>query len=634
MTRACGTRALKNARRIQQLAPHIIPAKEPAEGFVSLVPRPVLANIHRMSDQQLATSLRGHPHLQDLVEVARQMRAPLAPPQVIARAPSYDVTLYFVQVTYLVGASKAERAFDPAAVATAIQYAIHAVRPISAYCSQYVANRIEVAQSYLRLRAPIPVPSFNDADVQRWVNGIIQDNRLSKDSSYIVLLNHPSLAVNTDGDPNHDTAGYHSKADAPYSFVNVAGDTMPVLTIDDKSEVYADTLSHEIAEMICDPAVLDGSPEVCDGCAANCKNAWDNFFIEPSPSLANSYVGSFQTSPFTISFLHFTYYIASIALPAHVHECPPNIDACKYPPPRPTGISQLLFYDRQAGVGEFYAVTDPGSIDIQFSNSKWRTSWSKIVPGTFAPGNHPGPDLLFYAPADRTGEFDRTDGRGDISFLGASNDWRNDWSIIVPGKFSDGPYTDLLFYEPGSGTGEFWRTDGRGNVSLIGGNYDWRKDWSIIVPGKFSSGPYTDLLFYAPGTGTGEFWRADGRGHVSLIGGNDDWRKDWSIIVPGKFSDGPYTDLLFYEPSTGTGEFWRADGHGNVSLIGGNYDWRKDWKIIVPGKFSSGKYTDLLFYEPSTGTGEFWSTDGQGHVRRIGAYTNWRTTWDIILQVQ
>jgi hypothetical protein len=42
MERICGTRILKNAKGIRKVAPHVIPASEPLEGFKSLVPLDIL----------------------------------------------------------------------------------------------------------------------------------------------------------------------------------------------------------------------------------------------------------------------------------------------------------------------------------------------------------------------------------------------------------------------------------------------------------------------------------------------------------------------------------------------------------------------------------------------------------------
>jgi hypothetical protein len=248
-------------------------------------------------------------------------------------------------------------------------------------------------------------------------------------------------------------------------------------------------------------------------------------------------------------------------------------------------VSQLLFYDAGAGRGEFWTRYD-GTMQLAAGIDGWRTDWDMIIPGHFS--DSPDTDLLFYERASGTGEFYRTN--GSFSLIGSNTDWNKDWTIIVPGHFSDGPYTDLLFYEGSTGTGDFWRTDGEGNVSQIGvSNTDWNKDWGMIIPGHFSDSPYTDHLFYEPSTGTGAFWRTDGHGNVSQIGvSNTNWNRDWTMIIPGRFSDGPYTDLLFYEASTGTGEFWRTDGEGNVSLITSYTDWRQSWNIIIALGFPTG----------------------------------------------
>jgi hypothetical protein len=49
----CAARALKNARHLQAVAPHIIPKDEPAEGFASLVPFEVLSRLQQMTDAEL-----------------------------------------------------------------------------------------------------------------------------------------------------------------------------------------------------------------------------------------------------------------------------------------------------------------------------------------------------------------------------------------------------------------------------------------------------------------------------------------------------------------------------------------------------------------------------------------------------
>ena len=52
MDRLCVTRAIKNAKYLQKVAPEIIPQKEPADGFGSLVPRSLLGKLHLAGPEQ------------------------------------------------------------------------------------------------------------------------------------------------------------------------------------------------------------------------------------------------------------------------------------------------------------------------------------------------------------------------------------------------------------------------------------------------------------------------------------------------------------------------------------------------------------------------------------------------------
>jgi hypothetical protein len=620
--RLCATRPIKNARFIRSVAPNVIPAKEPEKGFASLIPIDILRRFHTMTEAEL----KGRP---DLIDALRKLHAevPKQRPRGISRLfgdDPFQGTLHFVKLMFFSEVNGQTLQVNDGDLATAIQYMTIAAPAVSAYCSQYGANRIDVSPTVLQFGMSVTNGLYNDDTVQNIVNDIVSQNHLPHDSSCLILIN-PQGMVNTD---TEDDFGYHQKADATYCFINPV--SFP-FTIEDRADSYAATLTHEVAEMVCDPGVSIFNKEVCDGCDLNCNPfTWRNFFHDPSPSLANSYLQSTNSIP---AKLDFSYFITGIARPDHAGDCPVSQAACAYPPPRPTGASELLFYDPAANTGEFYAVNGQADITIQIQHSDFRSSWKRILAGKFSEQAF-GSTILFYDAAGHTGEFYGTDSTGSLNQVGASHtDWRSSWTQIVRGHFSTSSFDDLLFYDASAGQGEFYKT-GNGDVSMIGvTNTDWRKTWSLIIPGKFSNGPFTDLLFYDPSAGTGEFWRTDGHGNVSLIGANNDWRKDWSIIVSGNFTGGPFTDLLFYEPATGTGEFWRTDGRGNVSLVGANNDWRKDWSMIIPGKFSNGPFTDLLFYEASTGTGEFWRTDGHGNVSLIRAYTDWRKSWTAICEV-
>jgi hypothetical protein len=454
---------LKNAKFIRATATGVIPAEEPIEGFHSIVPFEVLNSFGRMSEADLT----GFPQLLDAWRQLRQPRPALF------GDPPFKGTLHFVQLTFFFtgGGSTTINRGD---VATAIEYATLAAPVISAYCQQYGSNSLEVSPEIIQGGITLTRPVYNDDKVQEIVNDIMaQNHQLDADSTCIVLINPPGM-TNTDGALSDGVGGYHDKANAPYCFVNVQG--VGPLTVDDRAGVYADTLSHEIAEMTCDPDASIFNHEVCDACASNCHNDWQNYFIDPAPSLANSYLLSSKGIP---PGLTYTYYIASVAQRKHADDCPAPQNACAYPPPMPVGRSTLLFYDRDAGTGEFYAIDGAAEIDIQYSHT----------------------------------------------------DWNHDWTHIVPGNFTGGPHTDLLFYAADTGTGTFFQTDGAGGMSQVASHTDWNTDWTHIIPGNFTGGSYTDLLFYAADTGTGGFARSDGNGAVSSVNTYNNWRGSWAAIL-------------------------------------------------------------------------------------------------------
>src|SRR3954453_174215 len=77
-----------------------------------------------------------------------------------------------------------------------------------------------------------------------------------------------------------------------------------------------------------------------------------------------------------------------------------------------TGLTDLLFYDPTTGTGEFYTVDGYGGMRLLQQYTGWRTSWTQIVPGSFmrATASHSPhgldlTDLLFYDAAAGVGEF-------------------------------------------------------------------------------------------------------------------------------------------------------------------------------------------------------------------------------------
>jgi hypothetical protein len=110
----------------------------------------------------------------------------------------------------------------------------------------------------------------------------------------------------------------------------------------------------------------------------------------------------------------------------------------------------LCFYDRDKGQGEIYTCDDLGHIRRLRRYNNWRKTWHQIVPGNFD-SNPSITDLLFYDRSAGVGEFFALDGSGGMTLLRRYENWRKTWDLIVPGNFSaspgefgSGPYTDLL----------------------------------------------------------------------------------------------------------------------------------------------------------------------------------------------
>ena len=91
----------------------------------------------------------------------------------------------------------------------------------------------------------------------RQLGGKVKDN--------CIVVFSPAGMVNHDGDRSKGILGYHNEVLVPFG-------TFP------SQYQFADTLSHEVAEMTVDPFVSHTNPEVCDGCAGNCNKDWKSFF--------------------------------------------------------------------------------------------------------------------------------------------------------------------------------------------------------------------------------------------------------------------------------------------------------------------------------------------------------------------
>ena len=307
MDRYCTTRMLKNARFLQ-IQVGYLPAREPLDGFTSLVPAAVLRRMEQMHPSEIKIK-----KLADMLTMNQLPR-----PKVKLDATLFSGSLRFVQTAFATGNSSLTVP-DPD-FKVAMQYAALAVVPISEYCAQYGPNSLAVDSATIQFEATLTGAKYNDSILSGWVDQIAKANGLGADSCLVFL--NPQGVVNTDADATQGVLGYHnmSSSKVPYAFVNVMGQG---LTVQDQQDVYAVALSHETAEMTVDPHANGGNPEVCDECAGNCSVDYRNYFDSRGVWLGGA------ASP------GYYFFIDGIATPATVAQCPAPQTGCVYPPPKP-----------------------------------------------------------------------------------------------------------------------------------------------------------------------------------------------------------------------------------------------------------------------------------------------------------
>ncbi len=310
MTAICVTRHLKNVRHLQATAPNVLPREEPPDGYASRIAADVLGRLHAVARPE---ELLRYP---DLVQALR--RSPPPKPRTRAAAPLFQGTLVFVRVA--IRTPRGTISMPTEDLTTAIAFSRLASVPISRYAAQYGANRINVSPIVTPFTVTLPASRYNDQALQRWVNTIASENRLSADTCIAIL--NPQGVVNTDADASQGVGGYHSLANVPYLFVNAMG---PGFTTKDEANLYSLALSHEIAEMVVDPQANLVNPEVCDPCGPNCQTAWIDYF-DPN----GGYLGTSQAFPPDFAY---GFFINGIVRPDSATACPAPGMACDYGPP-------------------------------------------------------------------------------------------------------------------------------------------------------------------------------------------------------------------------------------------------------------------------------------------------------------
>jgi len=315
-TLRCYTRALKNARYLQQVAPRRFARGPEAEGFGTGVAVEILRGLQWIGHDSPVLS-----PFEDVANFLRTSPLPLPLPLPVPAGQGggalFNGTVHFAQVTFPTAGGN--RVVPTADMQQIVQYAQHAIVPISEYAAQYGPNTVRISPTLLTFTAGGPQNMYSYQDVQGWVNQMVAANGLPSASSCIFVVSPPGVMIEGVG----GNSGYHLKADVPYA---IAGAFASGLTLADHPDVYALAVSHELAEMIVDPNADPAIPEVCDVCDSSCNNLTRCYF-----DAADKYLGSNQASP--ASGFPFSYYTCAVVRPARAAgHCLASYADCGYAP--------------------------------------------------------------------------------------------------------------------------------------------------------------------------------------------------------------------------------------------------------------------------------------------------------------
>lgn len=306
--RWCATRALKNAHSLSRLLPQEFPPPGPGEAYLSCLPLEELVRLHHLTPAELDGV---DPRLS-------RLRGPIPGPGTV-RGSLFSGTLRMLHVMYDLG-SGSPLSLNPPDVATALHYTATAAGPIQRYAAQYGPNQVAVDPTILPVRFPVGSPRFTDQALQTWLNGLVQSGTLRAGDCPIILA--PPGVLNADAPADQGVLGYHGHASLPYIFVNVLGSGFAP---NDPGDLFALALSHEVAEMVVDPAADGSNPEVCDPCGPNCQSPLRDYFAQDG-----RYLGTTTAFPPAYSY---GFYLNAIVQPSAAAACPAPVRACAYGPP-------------------------------------------------------------------------------------------------------------------------------------------------------------------------------------------------------------------------------------------------------------------------------------------------------------
>src|SRR5262245_55745149 len=331
MQALCATRAVKVMKYLRRMVPESVPHS--SLDALEKLPPSVLADLHAASDWHRIT--------EDAQLKSWLANNPLPSANARALGPLFHGTLVFAQISFA-APGLAPSGISAADTQTAINYATLAVDPIQRYASQYGPNSVGVWPSAIPYTARLQDGAFSEAEFEGWVDDVAQFMRSQRVPDPCIVIMHNRSLPNSPSFTGH-RGSYHSSTGkgTPYCYSLVFGQNLSIADNDHtinnlpNENVYAHTLSHEIAEMVVDPRGDLRNPEVCDACFGNCGANLFALFDQNG-----LFLGGTDDIALASGFAGFAFFINSIVRPDVVLGSNFCVaaggdvqSACIYPPP-------------------------------------------------------------------------------------------------------------------------------------------------------------------------------------------------------------------------------------------------------------------------------------------------------------
>jgi hypothetical protein len=571
----CSTRSMKVLKYLHRTVPKTI-SRSSLHALEKLPPG-MLSSLHTASDWDRMINDEKLKHW--LID------NPIPSPKATVSSPLFNGTLVFAQITFR-RANQPDFSVSLADMQMAVSYATVAVVPIQRCASQYGPNSVSVSPTVIPLTVTLTSNAFTEGDLEGWVEQVAQTARDNHVTNPCIMILHDRSRPTTPTYTGHRDA-YHSTAGngTPYCYCLVFGQNLSVAdnnhTINNRpnEKVYAHILSHEIAEMVVDPAADLSNPEVCDACAGNCTNDQFDLFDQNGVFMG----GTADTASAT-GFGFFINSIVRADVPLTPKQCLVdmglNQSACIYAPP--LGWS---------GPGTLTTVNNPKSVAGHFSSGDQR---HLVVVGTSTGKVHE----IFWRPAQIgiEGEDDLPVAFGTGAIVSVATMYALDQQrhVVVVGTTSGTVHE--IFWKPETvgieGHDDLPVNFAANSIVAVGALYDTNQQRHLVLVGT-SAGRVHEI-----------FWKADTVG----VEGHDDLPVMFtpgSIVAVAAIYD---SDQQRYIVVVGTTAgklheiFWKPDtvgieGHDDLPV-----DFGSRSIVAVSGFYDSNRKRYVVAVGTSDGT--------------------------------